>query len=1214
VTHARSTGEPLKGRILTPQQFAKKWTTSTLKERSAAQEHFLDLCHMLGESTPAEVDPHGEWYCFERGAKKTGGGDGWADVWRKGHFAWEYKGKHKDLNVAFSQLQRYAIALENPPLLVVSDMARIEVHTNFTNTVQEIHVIPVDQIGVDNNLQLLKCLFSDPEALKPGKTKEAITEEAAQRFASLAKILRERGGEPQRVAHFLNRILFCLFAQDAKLLPGSIVVELLETGVRRPDEANKMLRTLFATMKKGGVFGTHVIEWFNGNLFDSSDAVPLESEDIAALLTVARLDWSAIEPSIFGTLFERGLDPDKRAQIGAHYTDPTSIMDIIRPVVIAPLSAEWEKAKLKIETLCNGGVKKRHPSAYAKSRERAQQIFNAFLHSLSEFRVLDPACGSGNFLYLALQALKDLEHRATLEAEQLGLEASFTGMHVGVRCVRGIELNTYAAELARVTVWIGEIQWMLRHGVRPSRDPILKPLDTIEHRDAILNRDGSEPEWPKADAIIGNPPFLGDKKMRGALGKEYVRNLRALYDTSVPGGADFVTYWFDKARAQIEGEKTKRAGLVATNSIRGGASRRVLQRFGEQLEIFDAWSDRPWINEGAAVRVSLICFRIRSANDDVPTVPNLDGNAVQQIYPDLRGAAISAIGGSGEGGPADLTLAKRLPEDSDCSFIGTQKNGPFEIPGALAREWLGSPNPGGRHNEDVLKPWANGLDITRRSQDLWVIDFGVHMREEEAALYEKPYAYVRKHVKPMRDQVNRSGHRKYWWRHGETRSGLRKQMARISRYIAIPRVAKHRVFVWVHSKVLPDCQIVAVTRADDATFGVLHSRFHTIWSLKMGTSLEDRPRYTPTTSFETFPFPSGLSPKVTSAGQPENAVIASISAAARRLSDLRSGWLNPPDWVQRIPEVLPGYADRIVAQPGRETELKKRTLTNLYNAQPKWLKDAHCALDEAVARAYGWADYTPSMSDEEILARLLQLNLDRAEDLFGFSSRQHSPSAPSAKVNAASARAKAAKPNSVALEQRLAVICTLVNRLADDINFGRTKMAKLFYLADVTQGLDLDTQYYREAAGPLDIRALYHRRTGIEALAVQNNYIVVSQAGAKVKYRRGSRITAGMEMAKEILGSHRKPLNKMIDLFRPLDTRQCEIVATLYACWNDVLIERRNATDEVIVAEFLESWHERKRRFPKARLLKALKWMRTHGLVPIGNGTHTARRDKNAGG
>lgn len=274
---------------MTPQQFAKKWKASTLKERSAAQEHFIDLCRLLGEQTPAEADPDGSWYCFERGAKKTGGGEGWADVWRRGCFAWEYKGKHKDLTNAFTQLQRYAIALENPPLLVVSDMDAILVHTNFTNTVQEVHAIPIDEIASADNLRKLKWLFSDPDRLRPGKTTTAITEEAARKFASLAEVLRARGNEPQRVAHFLNKMLFCLFAEDAGLLPPRLFIRLLEAGQKHPDEANNMLRSLFRAMTKGGLFGADLIEWFNGGLFDA-DAPPAGRDQRDSLRRPARLE------------------------------------------------------------------------------------------------------------------------------------------------------------------------------------------------------------------------------------------------------------------------------------------------------------------------------------------------------------------------------------------------------------------------------------------------------------------------------------------------------------------------------------------------------------------------------------------------------------------------------------------------------------------------------------------------------------------------------------------------------------------------------------------------------------------------------------------------------------------------------------------------------------------------------------------------------------
>jgi len=953
---------------MTPQQFSKKWKASTLKESSASQEHFIDLCRLIGEQTPAEADPDGTWYCFERGAKKTGGGDGWADVWRRGYFAWEYKGKHKDLTAAFAQLQRYAIALENPPLLVVSDMDTILIHTNFTNTVQEIHAIPLDEVGTPENLQKLKWLFSDSEKLRPGKTTAAITEEAARKFASLAEVLRARGSEPQQVAHFLNRLLFCLFAEDARLLPPQLVVRLLEAGLKHPEQANNMLRALFAAMTKGGLFGADLIEWFNGGLFDSDEAIALEPNDIKEILSVARLDWSSIEPSVFGTLFERGLDPSKRAQLGAHYTDAQSIMRIVDPVVVEPLAAKWSEARAKIEATLAKAEKAKDAGAKTKATNEAQALLNAFLHLLAEFRVLDPACGSGNFLYLALLALKDLEHRASLEAELLGLPRGFTGMNVGVQCVRGIELNTYAAELARVTVWIGEIQWMLRHGVTPSKNPILKPLDTIECRDAVMNQDGTEASWPKVDAIVGNPPFLGDKKMMRELGKDYVAKLRTLYDGRVSGGADLVTYWFEKARAEVETGRASAAGLVATNSIRGGASRKVLERIRDKLAIYDAWSDEAWVNEGAAVRVSLVCFRHQSGSPSPAHALHLNGQPASDIHADLTGSTAS--------GSADLTRARALKENLGVAFSGITKKGSFDLTGDAARAMLKSGgNPNGKPNADVLFPWKNGAAVTDRDPDNWIIHFA-ERSEVDAAGYEAPFEHVQKHVYPERSKSNAPAERKSWWLLARRAPDFFEAVKGKKRFIATPEVSKHRVFVWLPTGVVPDKNLVAIARDDDVSLGVLSSRFHAAWALTLGTSLEDRPRYTSSTTFRTFPFPLGLAP-TTAPTAYKNKYSAGIASAAKKLSDLRANWLNPPEWTETVKEAVGGYPPKIAAKPGREAELKQRTVTALYNAKPAWLIAAHTELNAAVAAAYGWADYTEGMANGEILSRLLTLNLER---------------------------------------------------------------------------------------------------------------------------------------------------------------------------------------------------------------------------------------------
>jgi hypothetical protein len=474
---------------------------------------------------------------------------------------------------------------------------------------------------------------------------------------------------------------------------------------------------MFEAMRRGGDFLLEDIAYFNGGLFEHVEVIELVPGEIEALLAASRMDWSAIEPSILGTLFERGLDPKIRAPLGANYTDPGTIMKLVRPIVVEPLECEWEAAKARIGPLIEkyqaGG------KGSQKAGQDAQALFLGYLERLKNFRVLDAACGSGNFLYLALRALKDLEHRANLDAEALGLHRQLT-IETSPDNVRGIEINAYAAELARVTVWIGEIQWMLKHGYDCRRNPILARLDHIENRDALLNEDGSEAEWPAVDAIVGNPPFLGDKRMRSELGAEMTARIRSCYDGRVPGGADLVLYWFEKARAQIEAKRCEAVGLVATNSIRGGANRKVLDRIVDSTRIFEAWSDEPWVNEGAAVRVSLVCFGNRNG-------AVLDGRRVQQVHADLTAME------TGQVSSGNVTAAKALVENEDAAFLGIQKTGPFDIPGESARQMLLLPNPHGKPNADVLKPWFNGLDITRRNRDFWIIDFGVDMKRHEAA-------------------------------------------------------------------------------------------------------------------------------------------------------------------------------------------------------------------------------------------------------------------------------------------------------------------------------------------------------------------------------------------------------------------------------------------------------------------------------------------------
>ena len=947
---------------MTPYEFITKWSASELKERSASQEHFIDLCRLLGEPTPAEADPTGETYCFERGARKDTGGDGWADVWKRHHFAWEYKGQRANLDAAFGQLRTYALALENPPLLIVSDMLRFRIRTNWTNCVSRTYEFGLEDLANAATRDRLRWAFSDPERLRPGETRQALTERVAASFAMLAQSLRERGHDAHAVAHFVNRLVFCMFADDVGLLPGHMFTRMLEQALRAPAQFAALADDLFGVMATGGRIGFETVDWFNGGLFDDAAALPLEQSDIQTVLAASRLDWSEIDPSILGTLFERGLDPGKRAQLGAHYTDRDKIMLLVEPVVIRPWLAEWAVEKAQIAARLERAEATKSPSARTKRWNEAKRRYRAFLDRLRAFTVLDPACGSGNFLYLALQALKDLEHRVQLEAEALGLERAFP--EIGPANVKGIEINPYAAELARVSVWIGEIQWMRRNGFAEARDPILKPMDTIECRDAILTSDGKEPEWPRADVVIGNPPFLGDKLLIRHLGSDYVSRLRKTYASRLPAQADLVCYWFEKAATQIRAGNATRAGLVATNSIRGGANRRALDAATDGGRIIEAWSDEPWVIEGAAVRVSLICFL--SADDNSVSSARLDGQSVDEIYADLTARREGTVG-------IDLTAVRRLPTNANVAFIGDAKHGTFDVSGDQAREWLRLPaNPNGRTNADVLKPWRNGMDLTRRPAGKWIVDFGWQKSEAEAALYEEPFRWAQEHVYPSRRHNHRAAYRKHWWRHGEPRQGMWRALDELQRYVATPRVAKHRLFIWSDSRICPDSSQTIFARDDDTTFGILHSRFHEVWSLRLGTSLEDRPRYTPSTTFETFPFPEGLTPDVPAANFADDPRALAVAAEAQRLVELRDRWLNPPEWVEWVDEPVPGYPKRPVARDADAAKaLKKRTLTNLYNARPQWLADAHDALDAAVAAAYGWP---VNIADDDVLGELLAMN------------------------------------------------------------------------------------------------------------------------------------------------------------------------------------------------------------------------------------------------
>ena len=950
--------------------FVDKWRDNARRE-SDAREHFIDLCRLVGAPTPNDPGlPAGE-YEFEKNAPRTSGGGGRADVWRRGHFGWEYKGAGRDLAAAYRQLLDYREALENPPLLVVSDMDRIEVHTNFTNTRPSVRTLTLDDLATApaEALRILRAVLLEPEALRPAQSPEEVTREAARRFAGIARSMGERGEAPGRVAHFLNRVLFCLFAEDVGLLPRRLVTGLIESRRADPEEFGRGLTELFWRMsarEAGRYFGNERVSWFNGGLFDGPETLAVTRDELAALHAVALLDWSQVEPSILGTLFERGLDPAKRGQLGAHYTDRAKILQVVEPVVLTPLRREFAATQARVAALMAG----RAPSPVTRDgrrRERlpawereAEAAWQAFLDRLRAVRVLDPACGSGNFLYVTLRLLKDLEFEAIRwGGERLGVTGEFP--RVGPANVMGIEINPYAKELAGVSIWVGVFQWMIEHGYGFPSEPVLEPLDSIALRDAILARDASgapiPAEWPEAEFIVGNPPFLGTKRLRLVLGDEYVDDMHRAWDGRVSREADLVTYWHEKAREVVAAGATKRAGLLATNRIRGPAGRQTLQRIKQSGGIFVAWSDEEWVVEGADVQVSIV-----GQDDGSEEERTLDGETVGAINSNLTAGV-------------DVTRAFRLPENRGVCFMGDIKVGAFDISGEVARAMLREPtNVNGHPNSDVVLPWVNGMDVVRRPRDMFIIDFGTDMTETEAADYEAPFAHVEEHVRPVRVNNRMKRRRELWWLHGSAATEMRAALVPLRRFIATTAVAKHRLFVWLSAPTLPDHRLIVTAREDDYTFGVLHSRAHEWWSLHAGSSHVDRPFYTPTTTFETFPFPWPLDTPASALTAEQRSHRDAIAAAARELDAARRRWLNPPELVRAESDVVASLPPRLLpVDAAAAAVLKQRTLTNLYNDRPSWLAQRHASLDAAVWASYGW----DGGSEEDVLERLLALNVGR---------------------------------------------------------------------------------------------------------------------------------------------------------------------------------------------------------------------------------------------
>ena len=917
--------------------FAIKWRHYQESEQRAYQRHFIELCEIVGFESPFD-DLENQDFVFQKAAPTPGDRRGIADVWLRDRFVMEYKSPRLNLENAYVQTLKYRDSLGNPPLLIVSDFHTIHIHTNFTGTVSDTYTITLrdlrnieapakrkSALGVISESQLsvyqvLWYCFYDPVYLTPKQNPDQLTQAAAEKFRKISdELQKSNAGKDIQIARFLSQILFCMFASNMALLEKNVLTKMTKHVGDQPEIVfTERLNRLFDAMNSGDKIAMPPIKRFNGGLFDGRrNDLKIESSLMPLICEADTLDLSQIEPAIFGTLFERIYNPEKRAQHGRHYTSRHDIETLVEPVVMKPFRREWETIKSE---------------RFDAKNEQALPKIQEFIDKIGNARILDPACGSGNFLYVALNLLHGLESDVINWTLERGFDLPQPRVHP--QQLLGIEIDEYAQQLASVVVWIGHIRNETRNGNVENRDPIIDPLDNIDCRDAIVDNNGPEPkpaEWPEADFIVGNPPFLGNSHMREDLTDEYVDLLNDVFVGHVSARADFCAYWFEKARLQIVAGKSRRSGLLGTQGIRGIDSRGVLKRIKASGDIFFAESDRDWLNDGADVHTSMVGFDDGSEQTRV-----LDGKRVNIIHSDLSARSV------------DVTDAKSLRENLSIAFKGVDRSGPFNISEEFAKLLITSPNPGSRSNEDVVKPYLIARDVTDSSRNHWIIDFGSGMSEEEAASYVLPFKHTEEHVKPYREA--RPKIQVPWWQFTRPRQDMRESISSLKRFVVTPRHSKHRVFTWVEHPVIPDGALIVFARDDDYFIGVLQSRVHEVWARALGTQVRDREsgfRYTHDSCFKTFPFP-----------EPTDDQRDAIADIAKTLMWHRKNVLTPRE---NTPEEM----------------VREMTLTNVYNKNHRWLQLDHEKLNRAVFDAYNWTENPEDIDDDTILERLLELNLSR---------------------------------------------------------------------------------------------------------------------------------------------------------------------------------------------------------------------------------------------
>jgi SAM-dependent methyltransferase len=1010
-------------------RFIARWAKSSGQERANFQLFAAELSDLLGvpRPDPAQEDGSTNDYTFERTVefKKPDGttSPGRIDLYKRGSFVMEAKqsrekGRPKELalagapdlfipdykprgqrsaNRAWDQLminarhqaQEYARALPVshgwPPFVLICDVGHcIEVYADFSGQGKNYSQFP-DRQGFRIYLQdlhdekirdRLRLIWQDPTALDPTRQSAKVTREIAVRLAAVSKGLEKRGHNPEDVALFLMRCLFTMFAEDVELLPADSFKDLLTKCAADNSKFVPMVEQLWKAMDKGEF--AYAIEQqvkrFNGYLFKDAKALPLEREEIGELREAAARNWKEVEPAIFGTLLEQALDEKERARLGAHYTPRSYVERLVVVTVLEPLRQEWAQVQATAERL--------------KEEDRTKDaisVVRKFHDKLCATRVLDPACGTGNFLYVSMELMKRLEGEV-LEAlvdlggqETLALEKQTVDPHQFL----GMELNPRAAAIAELVIWLGYLQWHFRtKGAAPS-EPILRDFKNITVMDAVLTWDGwpvpkvetiegrrvetlpnaRRPDWPEAEFIVGNPPFVAGQNFRSEFGDAYAEALWRVYD-GMSGGSDLVMYWWDRAAELVAKGSAVRFGFVTTNSITQVFNRRVVAQHlsaKRPVSLLMAIPDHPWTKATVGAAAVRIAMTVGSAgHHDGALREVVSEGALDTDLPDVRlTTKIGRINADLTVG-VDVTQAVALHASDGICSDGVKLHGKGFIVAHSEALLLGLDKRQGL--DQFIRPYRNGRDLAAIPRGVMVIDLFGLTAEEARQRFPEVYQHLLQTVKPERDRNRRASYRDYWWVFGEPRRELRPALLSQSRYIATVDTAEHRVFQFLNANIVCDDKVVVIASADAFHLGVLSSQVHLAWVIAQRTRLGQGNDvvYVKSRCFDPFPFPDCAEPM-----KVRIRAVAEELDAHRKACQAEHSRLTLTQMYNVLEKLRSGEA-----LDADDERIKTEGLVLI-------LKELHDKLDALVFEAYGWP---ATLTEEDILARLVALNKERAAE------------------------------------------------------------------------------------------------------------------------------------------------------------------------------------------------------------------------------------------